>query len=55
MTLRTLLASLVEGGGSEEILADSPAMTGDDLRALVVFAAASAEEDLPIPLLPKVT
>ncbi|MCU0836767.1 MAG: DUF433 domain-containing protein [Chromatiaceae bacterium] len=54
VTLRTLLASLAEGGGFDEILADYPTITADDLRAVVAFAAASAEEDLPIPPLPKV-
>jgi len=52
VTLRTLLASLAEGGGIEEILADYPTITSADLRAVVAFAAASAEEDLPVPPLP---
>jgi uncharacterized protein (DUF433 family) len=54
VTLRTLLASLAEGGGFDEILADYPTITEGDLRAVVAFAAASAEEDLPVPPLPKV-
>jgi uncharacterized protein (DUF433 family) len=54
VTLRTLLASLVEGGSFDEILADYPSITAEDLRAVVAFAAASAGEDLPIPPLPKV-
>lgn len=54
VTLRTLLASLVEGSAFDEILSDYPTITGDDLRAVIAFAAASAEEDLPTPPLPKV-
>jgi uncharacterized protein (DUF433 family) len=54
VTLRTLLASLGEGGTMDEILADYPSITEDDLRAVIAFAAASAGEDLPIPPLPKV-
>ena len=54
VTLRTLLASLVEGSAFDEILSDYPTITADDLRAVIAFAAASAEEDLPIPPLPKV-
>ena len=54
VTLRTLLASLVEGSSFDEILADYPSITADDLRAVIAFAAASAGEDLPIPPLPKV-
>jgi uncharacterized protein (DUF433 family) len=54
VTLRTLLASLVEGSTFDDILADYPSITADDLRAVIAFAAASAGEDLPIPPLPKV-
>ena len=32
----------------EEILADFPTLTADDVRAVIAFAAASAEEDLPV-------
>ena len=49
VTLRTILASLVEGATVEEILADFPTLTGDDVRAAIAFAAASAQEDLPLP------
>ena len=52
--LRTVLASLAEGAGVDEILADFPTVSAEDLRAVIAFAAASAEEDLPIPALPKV-
>jgi uncharacterized protein (DUF433 family) len=50
--LRTILASLAEGSSDDEILGSFPAMTIEDLRAVIVFAATSAEEDLPMPGVP---
>ena len=47
--LRTILASLAEGAGVDEILADFPALREADIRAVIAFAAASTEEDIPIP------
>lgn len=52
--LRTVLASLAEGDTIEEILADFPSLLAEDLRAAIAFAAASAEEDLPAPVMPGV-
>jgi uncharacterized protein (DUF433 family) len=52
VTVRTILASLAEGARMEEILADFPTLKEDDVRAVIAFAAASAEEDIPIPTLP---
>jgi len=49
VTLRTVLASLAEGATIEQILADFPTLTADDVRATIAFAAASAQEDLPVP------
>ena len=49
VTLRTVLASLAEGASPDEILADFPTLTPDAMRAVIAFAAASAEEDLPRP------
>lgn len=54
VTVRTILASLAEGATIEEILADFPTLTKDHIRAAIAFAAASAEEDLPISAIPKV-
>ena len=48
VTLRTVLASLAEGASVAEILADFPSLTDEDVRAAIAFAAASAQEDLPI-------
>jgi uncharacterized protein (DUF433 family) len=47
--LRTVLASLAEGASFEEILRNFPTLTAEHLRAAVAFAAASAQEDLPVP------
>jgi uncharacterized protein (DUF433 family) len=52
VTVRTLLASLAEGASPEEIMADFPTVSPAALRAVVAFAAASAEEDLPMPPVP---
>ena len=52
--LRTVLASLAAGDAAEDILADFPSLKADDVRAAIAFAAASAEEDLPVPAVPDV-
>jgi uncharacterized protein (DUF433 family) len=52
VTLRTVLASLAEGAEPRAILTDFPSLTEEDVRAAIAFAAASAEEDLPVPELP---
>jgi uncharacterized protein (DUF433 family) len=54
VSLRTLLASLAEGATVDEILADFPSVSAEDVQAVIAFAAASAEEDLPVPPMPKV-
>ncbi len=50
--VRTILASLAEGAWVDEILADFPTLNEAQVRAVIAFAAASAEEDLPMPGLP---
>lgn len=50
--LRTVLASLAEGAWIDEILADFPTLTEAQVRGVIAYAAASAEEDLPVPALP---
>lgn len=52
VTLRTVLASLAEGASIAEILADFPTLTEADVRAVIAFAATSAQEDLPVADLP---
>jgi uncharacterized protein (DUF433 family) len=54
VTLRTVLASLAAGDTVEEILADFPSLKAADVQAAIAFAAASAEEDLPIPEVPHI-
>jgi uncharacterized protein (DUF433 family) len=46
--VRTVLASLAEGATTAEILGDFPTLTDQDVRAAIAFAAASAQEDLPV-------
>ncbi len=45
VTVRTVLASLAEGAKVEEILEDFPRLKEEEVRAVIAFAAASAEED----------
>ncbi len=52
ITVRTILASLAEGQSIENILADFPTLSRDAVRAVIAFAALSAEEDLPMPPTP---
>ncbi len=52
--VRTILASLAEGDRIDEILNDFPTLSEDDVRAVIAFAAASAEEDLPILAAPNI-
>ena len=52
--LRTVLASLAEGDSIEEILEAFPTLKPEDVRAAIAFAAASAEEDLPVPAIPQI-
>ena len=54
VTLRTVLASLAAGDSAEEILADFPSLKPEDVQAAIAFAAASAEEDLPVPEIPHI-
>jgi uncharacterized protein (DUF433 family) len=48
--LRTLLASLAEGCEQDDILRNFPALTRDDRKAVIAFAAA----DLPWPGIPSI-
>jgi uncharacterized protein (DUF433 family) len=50
--LRTVLASLAAGDSPEQILEAFPSLSADDVKAAVIFAAASAAEDMPTPLTP---
>ncbi|MDP2830157.1 MAG: DUF433 domain-containing protein [Sulfuricellaceae bacterium] len=48
ITVRTILASLAEGLDTDELLQDFPTLSREAVRAVVAFAAVSAEEDLPL-------
>jgi len=54
VTVRTVLASLAEGMTVAEILRDFPMLNEAAVKAVIAFAAASAEEDLPVPPAPSV-
>ncbi len=47
VTLRTVLASLAEGVTVAEIVAAFPTLTERDVRAVIAYAAAAVEADLP--------
>jgi uncharacterized protein (DUF433 family) len=48
------MASLAEGDTVEQIVASFPALTAKQVRAVIAFAAASVQEDLPLPELPAI-
>jgi uncharacterized protein (DUF433 family) len=50
--IRTILASLAEGAKVEDTLADFPTLTEQAVWAVIAFAAASAEDDLPLSAIP---
>jgi len=52
VTLRTVLASLADGDTTEQIIRSFPSIGEQQVRAAIAFAAASAQEDLPLPELP---
>jgi uncharacterized protein (DUF433 family) len=54
VTIRTILASLAEGANIADILSDFPALTEEQVMAVIAFAADSAEEDLPTQGIPRV-
>ena len=47
--LRTVLASLAQGSTVAELLREFPTLSEDAIRAVIAFAAASAQEDIPMP------
>lgn len=52
VTVRTVLASLAEGMSTADIVKDFPTLDEESVRAVIAFAAASAEEDWPVPAAP---
>lgn len=53
VTIRTVLASLAEGATVAEVVADFPTLTEEGVWAVVAFAAASAQEDIPLSAMPE--
>ena len=54
VTLRTVLASLAGGDSAGDILIDFTSLKAEVVQAAIAFAAASAEEDLPVPAVPHI-
>jgi uncharacterized protein (DUF433 family) len=54
VTLRTVLASLADGDSIEQILKSFPSLNEEQVRAVIAYAAASVQEDLPLPELPSI-
>jgi len=54
VTVRTILACLVEGATIQQILEDFPTLTEEAIRVVISFDAASVEEDMPIPSVPSI-
>ncbi len=54
VTVRAVIGSLAEGLTVAEILLDFPALDENAVRAVIAFAAVSAEEDLPILATPTI-
>ena len=48
VTIRTILSSLAEGAWIDAILEDFPSLTEQQVRTVIAYAAASAEEDIPV-------
>ncbi|RJP34420.1 MAG: DUF433 domain-containing protein [Phycisphaerales bacterium] len=49
VTLRTILASLADGDGVEQIVRSFPTVTEAQVRAVIAVAATAADDDLPLP------
>jgi uncharacterized protein (DUF433 family) len=47
--VRVVLGYLAHGETTETILRDFPLLSDDDVRAVIAFAAAAVDEDLPAP------
>ena len=50
--VKTILASLADGDGIQDILKSFPSLTEEHVRAVIAFAAAAAEDDLPVSSAP---
>jgi uncharacterized protein (DUF433 family) len=52
VTLRTVLASLADGDSAETTLHSFPSLTREQVEGVIAFAAAAAQDDLPVPGVP---
>jgi len=52
VTLRTVLASLADGDSVDVILRSFPTLKREQVEAVIAFAAAAAQDDLPVPGVP---
>jgi len=52
VTLRTVLASPAAGDSVSDILRGFPTLTAEHVAAVIAWAVASAQEDLPTPGVP---
>jgi len=50
VAVRTVLANLEDGMSVTNIVREFPILNEEAVRAVIAFAAALAEEDLPVPL-----
>jgi uncharacterized protein (DUF433 family) len=50
--VRTILASLAEGASAEEIVNDFPTVMPADVQAVIAYAAAAVQEDIPLAVIP---
>jgi uncharacterized protein (DUF433 family) len=55
VTLRSVLASLADGDSIEQIIKSFPTLGEQEVKAVIAFAAASVQEDLPLPELPAIS
>lgn len=51
--VKTVLASLAEGDSVQDILKSFPTLTEEHVSAVIAFAAAAAEDDLPVSPVPE--
>lgn len=52
VTVRTVVASLAEGATIEQIMTSFPTLEQIHVRAVIAYAAACAQEDLPLAVVP---
>ena len=52
VTLRTVLANLAAGDSVDQIIKSFPSLTREVVASVISYAAASAQEDLPVPAVP---